>query len=87
MDRPVDKVRGLSPKGRIWLAAVIALLLVLAVLYPSIRRWAQSETSIAISRVRIATVTRGDLVRDVSVEGRSLPVGFHRSRALGILWP
>lgn len=76
MDRPVDKGRGLSGKGRIWLGAIIALVLVIALLYPSIRRWVQSEISIDISRVRIATVTRGDLVRDVSVEGR-IVAAFH----------
>lgn len=76
MDRPVDKGRGLSRKASLWLAAGIALLLILAVLYPSIRRWAQSETSVAVSRVRIATVTRGDLVRDVSVDGR-IVAAFH----------
>ena len=76
MDRPVDKIRGLSAQNRLWLIAALALLLILAVLYPSIRRWAQSETSIAISRVRIGTVTRGDLVRDVSVEGR-IVAAFH----------
>ena len=76
MDHPVDKGRGLSSRGRIWLGLGIALLLGIAVLYPSVRRWAQSETSINISRVRIATVTRGDLVRDVSVEGR-IVAAFH----------
>jgi len=76
MDRPVDKGRGLSRKGRIWLAAAVALFLLLALLYPSIRRWAQSETSISISRVRLGTVSRGDLVRDVSVEGR-IVAAFH----------
>ena len=76
MDRPVDKGRGLSQKARILLGAAIALVLILAVLYPSIKRWAQSETSIAISRVRIGTVSRGDLVRDVSVEGR-IVAAFH----------
>ncbi len=76
MDRPVDKGRGLSPRGRLWLAATIALFLLFALAYPSIRRWAQSEASIDISRVRIGTVTRGDLVRDVSVEGR-IVAAFH----------
>jgi HlyD family secretion protein len=76
MDRPVDKGRGLSGRGRVWLGAAIALILILTVLYPSIKRWAQSETSIAISRVRIGTVSRGDLVRDVSVEGRVV-AAFH----------
>ena len=76
MDRPVDKGKGLSVRGRIWLAIVIALLLAAVIAYPSIQRWVQSETSIDISRVRIATVTRGDLVRDVSVEGR-IVAAFH----------
>ena len=76
MDRPIDKGRGLTRQARIWLGASIALLLVVAVLFPSIKRWIQSETSIAISRVRIGTVTRGDLIRDVSVEGR-IVAAFH----------
>lgn len=76
MDRPVDKGRGLSRKSRLWLMVALAVALLVGVLYPSVWRWAQSETSIAISRVRIGTVERGDLVRDVSVEGR-IVAAFH----------
>ena len=76
MDRPVDRGRGPSRKTKLWLAVAVAAILVMAVLFPSIRRWAQSETSIATSRIRIGTVTRGDLVRDVSVEGR-IVAAFH----------
>ena len=87
MDRPVEKGRGLSPKGRIWLVLILAVVLTLVVMYPSIRRWIESETSIALSRVRVGVVTRGDLVRDVSVEGR-IVAAFHPtlfSRAPGIV--
>ena len=44
--------------GLAWLAA------------PLIQRWASATISIPFERVRVATVTRGDLVRDVSVQGR-----------------
>ena len=76
MDRPVDRGSGLSRKARLWLVVIVAISILGAVSFPSIRRWAQSETSIAISRVRIGTVTRGDLIRDVSVEGR-IVAAFH----------
>ena len=76
MDRPVEKGRGWNRRTRLWVAVSLVAFLVLIVLFPSIRRWAQSETSISISRVRIATVSRGDLIRDVSVEGR-IVAAFH----------
>ena len=76
MDHPVKKIRGWKSKGRLALVAALVLVLLLGLLYPSIRRWFQSETSIAISRVRIDTVRRGDLIRDVSVEGR-IVAAFH----------
>jgi HlyD family secretion protein len=37
---------------------------------PSVKRWANATVSVPFERVRMATVTRGDLVRDVSVQGR-----------------
>ena len=37
---------------------------------PLFQRWANATMSIPFDRVRVATVTRGDLVRDVSVQGR-----------------
>lgn len=37
---------------------------------PVFQRWANATISVPIDRVRIATVTRGDLVRDISVQGR-----------------
>ena len=38
--------------------------------WPTVSRWVSAQESIARDRVRFATVTRGDLVRDLSVQGR-----------------
>lgn len=35
-----------------------------------VTRWANATVTVPIDRLRVATVTRGDLVRDVSVQGR-----------------
>lgn len=37
---------------------------------PAINRWASATATVPLDRLRIAEVTRGDLVRDVSVQGR-----------------
>jgi HlyD family secretion protein len=69
MDRPIEKSGRFSRRQKIWLAIALALLVLGILVYPSIRRWAVAETSIDITRVRLGSVTRGDLVRDVSVQG------------------
>jgi HlyD family secretion protein len=47
--------------------AVIASILFAA---PWVKRWANATVSVPFERVRTAVVTEGDLVRDVSVQGR-----------------
>ena len=50
-----------------------ALLLVVIVtwfLAPAVERWATATVTVPLDRLRVAEVTRGDLVRDVSVQGR-----------------
>ena len=47
--------------------AVIASILFAA---PWVKRWANATVSVPFERVRTAVVTQGDLVRDVSVQGR-----------------
>ena len=76
MDQPIDS--GPQRRRRWWtLAAVAAALVVVGlVLTPSIRRWARSETSVSRSQIRLGTVVRGDLVREVAVDGRVV-AAFH----------
>jgi HlyD family secretion protein len=76
MDKPIDS-RPQRLRRRWALVAVVAALVVVGlVLAPSIRRWARSETSISRSQIRLGTVVRGDLVREVSVDGRVI-AAFH----------
>jgi HlyD family secretion protein len=61
-----------SRRGRWLLAgAMTAVVLVLGVLAaPWLQRWAETGISVPRDRLRLATVQRADLVRDVSVQGR-----------------
>jgi len=69
MDRPVDA--GRSPKKLALIAAGVVVLVVAAIfLVPAIRRWTRAERAVDATTVRIATVTRGDLLRDITVQGR-----------------
>jgi HlyD family secretion protein len=70
MDKPVAKTRGLS-RG-MWIAVIGGVVALAAVLFaiPTIRRWSRAERSIAAAQVRLGEVTRGELVRDTSADGR-----------------
>ncbi|MEM6938249.1 MAG: biotin/lipoyl-binding protein, partial [Pseudomonadota bacterium] len=48
----------------------LALIALLWVALPAVQRWAGSSVSVPLDRLRIATVGRGNLVRDVSVQGQ-----------------
>ncbi|MGI9272206.1 MAG: efflux RND transporter periplasmic adaptor subunit [Woeseiaceae bacterium] len=50
--------------------AVVGIVILAWLAAPFFQRWADATISIPFDRVRLATVTRGDLVRDVSVQGR-----------------
>jgi HlyD family secretion protein len=51
-------------------AAVLVLVLISWAIIPSVQRWAGSSVAVPLDRLRLATVERGDLVRDASVQGR-----------------
>jgi HlyD family secretion protein len=70
MDQIIEKAPGLSRRVKVLLAAAAAAAIALALLGPAVRRWAAAEQSVDLSRLRIATVTRGDLVREVDAQGR-----------------
>ncbi len=68
MDRPVER------PARRWkpIAAAAAVLLLAAFwwLKPIVGRWAAADQSVELGRLRLGTVTRGDLVHDVAAQGR-----------------
>ncbi|HEX6085564.1 MAG TPA: efflux RND transporter periplasmic adaptor subunit [Thermoanaerobaculia bacterium] len=69
MDRTVVATRG--PRNLAIIAvAVVALGVLGAVLYPSLRRWTTTERSVDATALRYAVVTRGELLRDITVQGR-----------------
>jgi len=49
---------------------LVLLLAVIWIAVPVVKRWANATVTVPIDRLRVATVSRGDLVRDVSVQGR-----------------
>jgi HlyD family secretion protein len=56
----------------IWLVALFAfVLLCLYLLFASsYSRWSNAESSVSLQSVRLANVTQGDFVRDLSIQGR-----------------
>lgn len=51
-------------------SALLLVLVVTWILVPVVKRWATATVTVPLDRLRVAEVTRGDLVRDVSVQGR-----------------
>ena len=65
----------LAPRDprRKWLilgGIAIAFVALIVVAAPAVQRWANATVSVPAERIRTAVVQRGDLVRDVSVQGR-----------------
>jgi HlyD family secretion protein len=50
--------------------SVLLLIIALWMVAPALQRWASSSIAVPKDRLRLAVVTRSDLVRDVSVQGR-----------------
>lgn len=68
-----DHVIRAEPKRRrlvVWALVGIAAVIALALLVPTAARLFSSDASASLSRLRIAEVKRGTLVRDVSVQGQ-----------------
>ena len=62
-----------KPKSRQRLmitAGLLGLVIAIWLILPAVQRWAGSSISVPKDRLRLAVVTRTDLVRDVSVQGR-----------------
>ncbi len=50
--------------------ALLFVLIIAWFVIPVVNRWANTTVTVPLDRLRIATVTTGDLIRDVSVQGR-----------------
>ncbi|HET6395228.1 MAG TPA: efflux RND transporter periplasmic adaptor subunit [Pseudoxanthomonas sp.] len=68
-DRPLSAA-SVRPAWRRWLWPALAAAAVLALLTWVVAGWATGARSFDAARVRIAEVKRGDLVRDLSADGR-----------------
>jgi HlyD family secretion protein len=68
MDRPAVAQR--NPRTIVIGIAAVLLLVALTAAFPVVRRWVRAEKAVDAKTVRLATVTRGDLLRDLSVQGQ-----------------
>jgi HlyD family secretion protein len=68
MDRPVVAQR--NPRVLAMAIGGVVLLVAIAIAFPAIRRWSRADKAVDASLLRYAKVTRGDLLRDLSVQGR-----------------
>ncbi len=68
-DRTIQRPKRWWQRKSLWTLATVFLASAVFA-YPSVNRWARTDRSIDSSRLRFATVVRGDLERDVTVEGR-----------------
>jgi HlyD family secretion protein len=75
MDQPVRRAGG-SLRKLLIVVGLVALVALGSVVYPSVRRWLAAERSVDLERVRLGRVVRGDLERDVSVQGHTV-AAFH----------
>ena len=69
MDKVVRRRWGIGIHAT-WIAAVVLVTAGFIYIYPSIRRWAGADRSVDSARLRLGDVVRGDLLRDVSVQGK-----------------
>ena len=76
MDRPVERPGRFSRKRLLAGGGALAVIALLAIIAPAATRWLSSEVSVDASRIRIGRVSRGDLVRDLSVQG-NVVAAFH----------
>ena len=51
-------------------SALLVLMTLIWMAVPAVQRWSNASVSVPLDRLRIASVIRADLVRDVSVQGR-----------------
>ncbi|MFI4921425.1 MAG: HlyD family secretion protein, partial [Gammaproteobacteria bacterium] len=69
-DVAVDNSPKLRRRRRYLIGGGIALVALVALTFPALHRWAKAEQTVSLDQIRLAKVTRGTFVRDVSVDGQ-----------------
>ena len=65
----------LEPKNNnkkliVLLLCLVAVVILVYFVQPVFNRWSNSQTSVSAQRIRLAEVIKGDLIRDLSIQGR-----------------
>jgi len=68
-DRPVDPGPRLLQRRYKYIAGASGALVLIVLIVLLAQRWLAAEVSVPLERIRIAEITRGPFVRDVSVQG------------------
>lgn len=71
-DQDIQVTTSNNKSKRLTILTISALLFTTLIwqVAPSAKRWSQAEKSVSLDRIRIASITRGDFTRDISVLGR-----------------
>jgi HlyD family secretion protein len=70
MDRAVGPASAFTRPRMIAAGVLLAVVIGLAFAFPAIRRWSRADRAVDASTLSMGVVVRGDLVRDISVQGR-----------------
>jgi HlyD family secretion protein len=70
MDQQAAPRKRLNGRRVFLLALALACVIAALLAYPSLHRWASAERAVSASALRIGEVTQGELVRELSVQGR-----------------
>lgn len=69
-DVAVDNSPRLRRRRLYFIGAGAAVVLLAALSFPALHRWARAEQTVSADQLRLAKVTRGTFIRDVSVDGQ-----------------
>ena len=71
-DVAVDNTPKLRRRRLYLIGTGAAVVLLAALSFPALHRWAKAEQTVSMDQIRLAKVSRGTFVRDVSVDGQSV---------------
>ena len=71
-DIAVDNAPAQRKRRRWYIGAAVAAVVLMALAFPALHRWAKAERTVSLDQVRLAKVSRGLFVRDVSVDGQTV---------------